>query len=339
MDEKREDFLALFAVTENALTGAGHAFDHGIDRFEVAWVGGETHPNGVAGLADALGEVAEVVFHVAIAADHVGDEIFRELVENEFEGLAQEISQDIEPAAVGHAHDNFLDTGRFAALQYGIENDEERLGALEGKAFLPHIPRVEEVFEGFGLVKLAQDGAVQAGILFVMVAAVFDALTDPVAEARVLDVHELGADRIAVDGAQFGEHLTQQHRLSVAEIFRGNGALEITLGETDGLEREKRVLRRGGTERVETRDGMAKGAVGVGQRIGAAFQGDIFRHGGTGPFRQFFGLGQPKLETLEKGVPLRSDRFVVFFPALVVFFEQFGVPVTRQRLAHGCDEE
>ena len=271
-----------------------------------------------------------MVFHVAITADHLGDEIFRELVENEFEGLAQEIGQNVEPAAVGHAHDDFFDTDRFAALQHGIENDEERLGALEGKAFLPDIPRVKEVFEGFGLVKLAQDGAVQTGILPVMVAAVFDPLADPVAQARVLDVHELGADRIAVNGAQLGEHLAEQHRLPVAEIFRGNSALEIALGETNSFEGEKRILRRYGSERVETRDGMAEGAVGVGQRIGPSFQGDIFRHGGTGPFRQFFRLGQPKLEALEKGVPLRSDRFVVFFPALVIFFEQFGVPVTRQ---------
>lgn len=335
VDEKGKDFLPFFGVAENALPGAGHPFDHGIDRLEMARVGGETHPHGIAGLADTLGEVAEVVFHVAIAADHLGEKIFRELVEDEFERFAQEIGQDVEPAAVGHPHDDFLHPDRFATLQDGIKNDEQRLGALEGETFLPDITRVEEVFEGFGFVELAEDGAMQGGILPVVVAAVFDALPDPVAQARILDVHELGADGLAVNTAQFGKHFAEQHRPAVAEIFRGDGALEIAFGETDGLEREERVLRRFRGERVETRDGVPEGTVGVGQRIGTALEGDIFRHGSAGAFGQFLRLGQTKLETLEKGVPLRSDRFVVFFPALVVFFEQFGVPVTRQRLAHG----
>ena len=220
VDEEGEDLFPFLGVAENALTGAGHAFDDRIDCFEVARVGGETHPDGVAGLADALGVVAEMVFHIAIAADHLGDEIFRELVEDEFERLAQEIGQDVETSAVGHPHDDFLHADRFAALQDGIKNDEQRLGALEGETFLSDITRMEEVLEGFGFVKLAEDGAMQAGVLAVVVAAVFDALTNPVAQARVLNMHELGADGVAVNAAQFGDHLAEQHRLAVAEIFR-----------------------------------------------------------------------------------------------------------------------
>ena len=243
VDEKREDFFAGFGVAEDPLTRAGHALDDGIDGFEVARVRREADGDFVAGGSLALGEISEVVFHIAIAADDVGDEVFREFVEDEGERLAQEVGQNVEASAVGHAHDNLLDFGRFAALQDGVEDNEQRFGTLERETFLSDVTRVEEVLEGLGLVKLPEDGAVQVSVGEVAVATVFDALAEPIAHPRILNVHELGANGVAVDVAEFGNHFAQEHGFAVAEILRGNGALEVAFGETDGLERKERILR------------------------------------------------------------------------------------------------
>ncbi|MFN9959871.1 MAG: hypothetical protein ACK55I_42850, partial [bacterium] len=161
---------------------------------EVARVGCEANGKLVAGGGLAFGEVTEVVFDVAITADHIGDEVLGEFVEDEGERLTQEISQNVEASAVGHAHDDFLDFAGLAALQHGVEYDKERLGAFERETFLSDVARVEEVLEGLGLVELPEDGAVQIGVRAVAVAAVLDALAEPVAHARILNVHELGAD-------------------------------------------------------------------------------------------------------------------------------------------------
>ena len=236
VDEQRQHRAALVHVAEDALARARHAFDHGIDRLEVTRVGRESHTDLVPGGRRAFGEIAKVVFDVAVAADDVRNVVLGEFVEDERERLVEEIGQHVETAAVGHAHDNFLHPARFAALQDGVENDEQRLGALERESFLPDVARVQEVLESLRLVKLAQHRAVQRAILAVAVAAVLHPLADPIAHARVLDVHELGADRVAVDGPQFGEHFAQQHRLAVTEIFRTDRALEVAVGEADRLE-------------------------------------------------------------------------------------------------------
>jgi len=97
----------------------------------VAGVGREADGDLVAGGGLAFGEVAEVILHVAVAADDVGDKILGEFVEDEGQRLAEEIGEDIEAAAVGHTHDDFFHFARLAALQDGVENDEQRLGPLE----------------------------------------------------------------------------------------------------------------------------------------------------------------------------------------------------------------
>jgi hypothetical protein len=142
VDEERKDFFAVLRIAEDALAGAGHAFDHGVDGFEVAGVGREADGDLVAGGGLAFGEVAEVILHVAVAADHVGDKILGEFVEDEGQRLAEEIGEDIEAAAVGHTHDDFFHFARLAALQDGVENDQQRLGALERETFLPDVTRV-----------------------------------------------------------------------------------------------------------------------------------------------------------------------------------------------------
>jgi hypothetical protein len=77
------------------------------------------------------GLVAEVILHVAVAGDGVGDVVLGELLEERVEGLAQDAAEDVEAAAVGHAHHNLLNAGFGAVVDDGIERRDGGLAALE----------------------------------------------------------------------------------------------------------------------------------------------------------------------------------------------------------------
>ena len=88
------------------LLGADAALDDGVDRLQVAGVGRQRQVDLVALAADAVAGEAEVVLHVAVAGHRVGQVVFLELGEDLGVGLAEDVGQDVEPAAVGHAEDD-----------------------------------------------------------------------------------------------------------------------------------------------------------------------------------------------------------------------------------------
>ncbi len=96
-------------------------------------------------LADAF--VAEVVFHVAIAGDRVRLVVRREFVEHRGERLPNEIREDVQPPAVGHAHFDLLHAVRRAGFEDRVEDDHRALAAFVGEALFPEEPLAEEIFE------------------------------------------------------------------------------------------------------------------------------------------------------------------------------------------------
>ena len=75
--------------------------------------------------------ISQVILHVAVPRDKVRNVVGREFREDHLKRFFQEIRQDIEPAAVGHPHANFLDPLSGAALQNRVQNHHERLRALK----------------------------------------------------------------------------------------------------------------------------------------------------------------------------------------------------------------
>ncbi len=71
-----------------------------------------------------------MILHVAVAGDGVRDVVFRELLEEDVEGLAQDVGEDGEAAAVGHAHDDLLHADVGAVLDGGVERGDHGLAAL-----------------------------------------------------------------------------------------------------------------------------------------------------------------------------------------------------------------
>jgi hypothetical protein len=113
--------------------------------------------------------VAEVIFHVAVAADGFGDVVFGKLFEEHIEVFPHDAREDVEAAAVGHAHDDLLDADARAVLDDGIDGGDHRLATLEGEPLLADVFGVEEAFEELRLVDAAEDadffGLGEAGLV------------------------------------------------------------------------------------------------------------------------------------------------------------------------------
>src|SRR5215831_1673226 len=115
----------MFGVAANSLPGARFSFDHRIDSFTMARVRREPDLDLSAGTKPAYRVITEMIFHVAIAGDQLGNIIVAKLRKDDLERFAQKICQNIEPAAMRHAHANFFDASFWTFVQNGIENHHE----------------------------------------------------------------------------------------------------------------------------------------------------------------------------------------------------------------------
>ena len=86
----------------------------------------------------------------------VGDVVLGEFVEDELVVLAQDIGEDVEAAAVGHAHDDLLDAVARAFLDDLVEDRDDGFAALERKALLADVAGVEEFLEQLALEQVAR---------------------------------------------------------------------------------------------------------------------------------------------------------------------------------------
>ena len=159
------------------------------------------------------------------------------------------------------------------------------------------------------------------------------------ADGRVVDVHELEADRSRVGGPQPRDHLTQLHLLAVAEKRVRRLAVEVRLGEPELAEIEARV-QLGVADRIDIRLGVAKCPVIVNEADNLSIKGDVAadatgnrrgdgRHPALGP-----GLGGAKFKTLEECGPSRLDGLGIFAPERILFFENFRIQAGGDRRFH-----
>src|SRR5213592_4270996 len=121
----------MLSVTSNPLTRARRSFHDWIDRFEMARICGKTNFHLRAGCEFSHGPIAEMIFHVAIPGDELGNVILAELSENNTERFLQKIREHVQPPTVRHAHANFLNTSGRTFVKDRVENDHQRFGALD----------------------------------------------------------------------------------------------------------------------------------------------------------------------------------------------------------------
>ena len=192
MNEHRDDFLAVLCIAQRTLTGSRHAFHHGIDGFQVARIRSEHHADGITAAGLAHGFKAEVIFHIAITADHVRHVVLAELVKEILQRLAQEIRQHTEAATVGHAEHDFFAAVGWHAFEHGLQRHEQGLATFHGETLLPHETTMQEAFERLRLQQPAQ-------CIHLLLRGWFrcfghlDAVQQPSADFGVIDMPELKA--------------------------------------------------------------------------------------------------------------------------------------------------
>ena len=238
MDQNRNDLAALHRVLPDSLAGARHAHHHGIYDFEMTRVGAQPHLHRrAARLHHAVVHIAEVIFHIAIAIDRIGDEVRIKLLKHQPVGFFQKLRDDRETSAMRHAHRDFLHAKARAVFDHRIERRDERLRALCAETLLPFVGhRVQESLERLHFQNVPQHPLLRRSIRYPL-RAVFDAVAEPVAHPRICDVHELKTNVAAVDFLQLRTHLAKRHRHSAEKIFRADREIEILIGKAEFAQR------------------------------------------------------------------------------------------------------
>jgi hypothetical protein len=128
----------------------------GVHELEVAGVEAEGDAGGVPASGDPVGVPALVVLHVAGAEVALGVGIV-ELPEDLARALVQDVPEDVEPAAMGHAD---LDQARAVVhglLDHQVEQRDQALRALEREALRAEELLPDELLEDHGVGQPAQD--------------------------------------------------------------------------------------------------------------------------------------------------------------------------------------
>src|SRR3546814_20532241 len=123
-------YLHTFPYTTLFRSGPGHADHDGVDRLEVARVGGQLDGDVLAGAADELADLPEVVLHVAGALHRVGVDLALELLEDLVVALAHDVCEHVEAPAVGHADHRAVEVVVGRRLEDRVEDGYGRLRAL-----------------------------------------------------------------------------------------------------------------------------------------------------------------------------------------------------------------
>ena len=95
----------------------------------------------------------------------------------------------------------------------------------------------------------------------------FEPMANPVANARILNVHELGADRVGINAFERRDHLAQRHLAIVEKEFGRDLQIEILLAEAELAQTEQRIFRPLFRQRIDPRNGVPERAIGVNETI------------------------------------------------------------------------
>ena len=166
-----------------------------------------------------------------------------------------------------HADRDLLDAELGRAAHDLLERGNRRLRAVEPEALGADPLAVDEALERLGLREVVEDLELALALEHGAVLRAFDALLDPAALRRILDVHVLDADDAAVDAAQVRDHLAQRRLVEAELAAEEDRPVEIGLREAEGLRIELGMAAdRLQAERVEASGEVAPGAIGVDQR-------------------------------------------------------------------------
>ena len=274
-----------------------------------------------------------MILHIAVARDELGNIVRAEFGENHLERFLEEIGQHIEPATMRHAHADFFDPVARAAMQNRIEDDHERLRALERKALLSDIAGVEENLERFRLEQESQKRDLHLDRSLMLRRARFEPVAHPIPDARILDVLKFRPDRVGINFLEPRDHLAQGHPFVVEKEFRRDLQIEVLLAEAKLAQGEERIFRPLVGQRIDPRDGVPERAIGVNQTVDTRLERTLARRPAPRAGRGCSAVSLRRIaefKALEKGAPTAVHRLGILLPTAIVFLDQIEVAADRK---------
>ena len=266
VDEDRQgDARVVIALARRAvgLLRAGPPLDDGIDRLEVARVGDERDRD-VAGRRRAGSLRAEVVLDVAAASllardDGLDRPLALELAQDRLVRPADDVREDVEPAAMRHPEHDLVGAVRGGELDRLVEHRDHHVEALDGELLLPEEGAPQVALHPLDLAEALEQPHPLVARERAPVAAGLDRLPQPDALLVVGDVLDLVRDRAGVRLPQPRQRIGERLALDVqAQQPSRDARLQLRRQLRDQpLGLEGRIAGRLGPERVEVRREMA----------------------------------------------------------------------------------
>ena len=254
------------------LLGTRPALDDGVDRLEVARIGGDGDLD-LPGGGEPRPRRRKVVLDVAASSLGVDDQrvvgpLALELPEDRLVGPADRVDERVEPAAVGHPDHDLVRTGLGPELDRLVEHRDEHVHPLERELLLPEERAPDVLLEPLHLRQAPEEADAPLGLEVDAKAARLDRLAEPDALGVVGDVLDLVRTRARVDLAEARERLEQRvARHGEPEQARGYPGLDIGGQRRNeaGLV-QRGVAHRLRAERIEPRREVAVHPVGLDER-------------------------------------------------------------------------
>ena len=197
-----------------------------------------------------------------------------ELPEDLRVGLADDVGQHVQPAAVRHADADLLQTGFGGLLAHLVQQGDRRLAALQGEPLLSDELGLQERLEDLGLVELVQDP--QVLLARQRLVRPLHPVLDPLALGRLLNVHVLDADGPAVGVAQDAQDLAHLHpALAAGEGAGRELAVQVPQRQAVGLHVEIVVAALAVLQRIGVGHQVAAHPVGVDHLHDPGLLGDL----------------------------------------------------------------
>src|SRR5882724_9578365 len=229
MNQKRHAACA-FAILPPVLLGAHPSERDGVDEFQMTRVKAEREMHLAPNARTVIVAVTQMIFDVA-AAVGVGDRRIDELAKNVSWRFAENISEHIEPATMSHRQNDFLDPLIGGFFDGEFEQWNQALRPLQGKALRAQKLFSNKLFEALGVDQAAENARLVGAIEPRSVFDALDALFKPTLLREIRNMHELKADRAAVNLFQPSDGFAQSQRRIETERFRSEQLFHVRFGE------------------------------------------------------------------------------------------------------------
>ena len=213
-----------------------------IHELQVARVEAEGEVHRPARGGPPVRAVTEVVLHVPSPVSERVVAVL-ELAEDLARALAEDVRQDVQAPAVGHAQHDLVHPVPGRRLDGKVQERDQALGPLQGKALGAKVLLLDELLEDDGVSQPSEDAKLLLPRQADPVPGVLQALSQPRAAFAVVDVHELGADRLAIRGPQDVQDLPERAGRRSGNPVRRVGPVEV--GVREAVERRVQLGLRG----------------------------------------------------------------------------------------------